>query len=56
MKEAKLFGIGTYKRKPKYNVGSIHKAHPNHLKQCFLTNKPNESWVDLSTESRTQKI
>lgn len=53
MKEAKLFGIGTYKRKPTYKAGSIHKAHPNHLKQCFITEKPNESWVSDITYIRT---
>ncbi len=41
MKEAKLCGVGNYRRKPKYKAGAIHKAHPNHLKQCFLTHKPN---------------
>lgn len=43
MKIAKLCGIGNYKRKPKYKAGSIHKAHQNHLKQCFITKTPNES-------------
>ena len=37
MKEAKLSGVGNYRRKPKHKAGAIHKAHPNHLKQCFLT-------------------
>ena len=45
MKESKLFGIGTYKRKTNHKAGSIHKAHPNHLKQCFLTHKPNDGEV-----------
>ena len=53
MKEAKLCGIGNYRRKPKYKAGAIHKAHPNHLKQCFLTHKPNESWVSDITYIRT---
>lgn len=53
MKEAKLCGVGNYKRKPKHKAGSIHKAHPNHLKQCFLTHKPNESWVSDITYIRT---
>jgi hypothetical protein len=54
MKEAKLFGIGTYKRKPTYKAGSIHKAHPNHLKQCFITKKPNESWVSSSVRGKSR--
>lgn len=53
MKEAKLCGIGNYRRKPKHKAGAIHKAHPNHLKQCFLTHKPNESWVSDITYIRT---
>ncbi|MGJ0343000.1 IS3 family transposase [Aliarcobacter cryaerophilus] len=53
MKEAKLCGVGNYKKKPKHKAGSIHKAHPNHLKQCFLTHKPNESWVSDITYIRT---
>ena len=54
MKESKLCGIGNYRRKPKYKAGSIHKAHPNHLKQCFITKTPNESWV--SDRSVNKKI
>ncbi len=53
MKSANLFGLGTYKRKPRYKAGAINKAHPNHLKQCFLANKPNESWVSDITYIRT---
>ena len=49
MKESKLFGIGTYKRKTNHKAGSIHKAHPNHLKQCFLVHKPNESCTYIRT-------
>lgn len=49
MKEAKLCGIGNYRRKPKY------KAYTNHLKQCFITNTPNESWVSDITYIRTHE-
>ena len=55
MKEFKICGIGNYKRKPKYKAGSIHKAYPNHLKQCFITNSPNESWVSDITYIRTHE-
>lgn len=55
MKVAKLCGIGNYKRKPKYKAGSIHKAHQNHLKQCFITKTPNESWVSDITYIRTHE-
>ena len=55
MKEAKLCGIGNYRRKPKYKAGSIHKAHPNHLKQCFISQTPNESWVSDITYIRTHE-
>ncbi len=55
MKSANLFGLGTYKRKPKYKAGAINKTHPNHLKQCFLVNKPNESWVSDITYIRTHE-
>jgi len=37
MSEAKLYGAGTYKCKPKGKVGSLHKAHPNYLQQCFVS-------------------
>ena len=53
MRESKLFGIGNYKRKPKYKVGSLHKASPNHLNQCFIVNTPNEYWVSDITYIRT---
>ena len=36
-----------------YKAGALHKAHPNLLQQCFLTNKPNESWVSDITYIRT---
>jgi putative transposase len=55
MKEAKICGIGNYRRKPKYKAGSIHNAHPNHLKQCFIANTPNESWVSDITYIRTHE-
>lgn len=55
MKEAKLYGVGHYKRKPKHKAGSIHKAHPNYLKQCFITKTPNESWVSDITYIRTHE-
>ena len=53
MSNAKLYGVGTYKRKPKHKAGALHKAHPNHLKQCFIVNKPNDSWVSDITYIRT---
>jgi len=55
MSEAKLYGVGTYKRKPYSKPGSIHKAYPNHLHQCFLTNKPNDTWVSDITYIRTKE-
>lgn len=39
----------------KYKAGSIHKAHPNYLKQCFITKTPNESWVSDITYIRTHE-
>jgi len=53
MSNARLYGVGTYKRKPKHKAGALHKAHPNHLKQCFIVNKPNDSWVSDITYIRT---
>jgi putative transposase len=55
MREAKLFGLGIYKRKPKHKAGALHKAHPNHLKQCFIAKSPNESWVSDITYIRTHE-
>jgi putative transposase len=55
MSEAKLYGVGTYKRKPRSKAGSLHKAHPNHLQQCFIANKPNNSWVSDITYIRTHE-
>ncbi|WP_428739797.1 IS3 family transposase [Sulfurimonas sp.] len=55
MSEAKLYGVGTYKRRPKSKVGPTHKAHPNHLHQCFITNKPNDTWVSDITYIKTHE-
>jgi len=48
-----LYGAGTLKKKPRHKAGSIHKAHPNHLKQCFNVEKPNEAGVTDITYIRT---
>lgn len=45
MSNANLYGVGSYKRKPRHKAGAKHKAYTNHLQQCFITSKPNESWV-----------
>jgi len=55
MNEARLFGVGTYRRKPKYKAGARSKAHPNHLQQCFIAEQPNESWVSDITYIRTHE-
>jgi len=55
MSEAKLYGVGTYRRKPHSKAGPAHKAHPNHLQQCFIANTPNESWVSDITYIRTHE-
>jgi putative transposase len=55
MSEAKLYGVGTYKRKPYSKAGPVHKAHPNHLHQCFISGKPNDIWVSDITYIRTQE-
>jgi len=55
MSEAKLYGVGTYKRRPRSKVGPAHKAYPNHLQQCFIANKPNENWVSDITYIRTHE-
>ncbi len=54
MSEAKLYGVGTYKRKPYSKAGPAHKAYPNHLHQCFITDKPNDTWVSDITYIRTK--
>ena len=55
MSEAKLYGVGTYKRKPYSKAGPVHKAYPNHLQQCFIVNKPNDTWVSDITYIRTKE-
>ena len=55
MSVANLYGVGSYKRKPKHKSGAKHKAYNNHLQQCFITNKPNESWVSDITYIRTHE-
>ena len=55
MSEAKLYGVGNYKRKPCSKAGPVHKAYPNHLQQCFLVNKPNDTWVSDITYIRTRE-
>jgi putative transposase len=55
MRIARLYGVGTYKRKPRHKAGVIHKAHPNHLQQCFIATSPNESWVSDITYIRTHE-
>ena len=49
MSQAKLYWVGTYKRKPRHKAGAKHKGHPNHLQQCFITSAPNENWLYLTT-------
>ena len=53
--EAKLYGAGTYKRKPYSKPGPVHKAYPNHLQQCFIANEPNDTWVSDITYIRTKE-
>lgn len=53
MKLMGLYGAGTLKKKPRHKAGSAHKAHPNHLKQCFNVPHPNEAWVTDITYIRT---
>ena len=55
MSIARLYGVGTYRRKPHHKAGAIHKAHPNHLQQCFIASSPNESWVSDITYIRTHE-
>ena len=55
MSMAKLYGVGTYRRRPHHKAGAIHKAHPNHLQQCFIANSPNVSWVSDITYIRTHE-
>lgn len=53
MNEAKLSGFVTNKRRPRHKAGSAHKAHPNHLGQCFSVKIPNEVWVTDITYIKT---
>jgi len=55
MSVANLCGVGSNKRKPKHKSGTLHKAHPNHLQQCFIAKCPNESWVSDITYIRTHE-
>jgi putative transposase len=55
MSEAKLYGAGTYKRKPHSKAGQAHKAHPNYLQQCFIAQRPNDTWVSDITYIRTRE-
>ena len=55
MSEAKLYGIGTYKCRLYSKTGPAHKAHPNHLYQCFISDKPNDVWVSDITYIRTKE-
>jgi len=55
MSEAKLYGVGTYKRKPYSKVGTMNKAHPNYVQQCFVVHKPNDIWVSDITYIRTKE-
>ncbi len=55
MSEAKLYGVGTYRRRPQSKAGPVHKAHPNHLHQCFIASKPNDTWVSDITYIRTHE-
>ena len=55
MSEAKLYGVGSYKHKPYSKAGPAHKAYPNHLHQCFIANKPNDTWVSDITYIRTKE-
>jgi len=50
-----IYGAGTLKRRPRHKAGSPHRAHPNHLKQCFHARRPNESWVTDITYIRTHE-
>jgi len=55
MSIAKLYGVGTYKRKPYSKAGPAHKAYPNHLQQCFISESPNDTWVSDITYIRTHE-
>ncbi len=53
MQSINISGLAKSKRKPRHKVGSLHKAHPNHLKQCFSTKSPNNTWVTDITYIKT---
>jgi putative transposase len=53
MKLMGLYRVGTLKKKPRHKAGSLHKAHQNHLKQCFKVWEPNKAWVTDITYIRT---
>ena len=36
-------------------AGSVHKAHPNYVKRCFIVDKPNDTWVSDITYIRTKE-
>jgi len=55
MSEEKLYGVGTYKRKPYSKAGAVHKAHPNYVKRCFIVDKPNDTCVSDITYIRTKE-
>lgn len=55
MSKAKLYGVGTYKRNPYSKAGPAHKAYPNHLHQCFISESPNNIWVSDITYIRTKE-
>jgi putative transposase len=51
----KLYGAGMVKKRPRHKSGRLHHAHPNHLRQCFIAARPNESWVTDITYIRTHE-
>jgi putative transposase len=53
MQSINISGLTKSKRKPRHKVGSLHKAHPNHLKQCFSVKSPNSTWVTDITYIKT---
>ncbi len=55
MSVANLYGVGSYKRRPKHKAGAKHKAYTNHLQQCFISRYPNQNWVSDITYIRTHE-
>jgi putative transposase len=53
MSASNMFGVGSHKKRPRHKAGRPHKAHPNHLGQCFGVNKPNNVWVTDITYIKT---